>query len=212
LIALQFIWLFGIATYYGFGLIRRQAKKDACHYPFVEHDVVWNMSKIRLYACFTFISGIVAGLIGVGGGMILGPLMLIMGVHPRVSSATNASLIVLVSSSVAVLYITSGLVPWQYAVTFFSVCFVGALFGKAYIDGVVKRSGRASLLILTLAIIIALSMIGCLVIALIGLAEAGWCLEGFRQFCSVSNSNSMDENGCPSSRLLFEALLMKKHA
>jgi uncharacterized membrane protein YfcA len=171
----------------------------------LEHDVVWKASQLCFYAFFTFIAGVVAGLIGIGGGMVLGPLMLIMGVHPQVSSATTATMIVMTLSSVAILFITSGLVPWEYAITFFCVCFVGALVGKTYIDGHVKRSGRASLLILALAVIIALATIGCLVIVLIGLADAGWCFEGFQPFCSVSHKQA-DEKGCPSSRLMFAQL------
>ena len=57
-----------------------------------------------------------AGLIGIGGGMVLGPLMLILGIHPSVSSATTATLIVLTSSSVSVIFVISRLVPWSYAV------------------------------------------------------------------------------------------------
>ena len=53
--------------------------------------------------------------------MVLGPLMLVMGIHPRVSSATTATMIVLTSSTVAVLYVTAGLVPWEYALTFFCI-------------------------------------------------------------------------------------------
>merc|ERR1711904_118131 len=107
-----------------------------------------------------------AGLIGIGGGMVLGPLMLVMGIYPRVSTATTATMIVLTSSSVAILYITSGLVPWQYAVTFFCTCFTGALIGKTYIDAYVKRTGKGSVLIFLLATIIALATLGAVVIAI----------------------------------------------
>ena len=66
--------------------------------------------------------------------MVLGPLMLVLGVHPRVSSATTATMIVLTSSSVAIMFVTSGLVSWQYALFFFCVYMTGAYFGKKYID------------------------------------------------------------------------------
>ena len=200
LIAIQFLWTLGFAVIFGLKLVKRQKIKDACGYPVLEHDVVWDASKLRFYAFFTFVAGIVAGLIGIGGGMVLGPLMLVMGIHPRVSSATTATMIVLTSSSVAVLFVTAGLVPWEYAVFFFGICFSGALVGKTYIDGYVKRTGKASLLIFLLATIIALATFGCLVIVIMRLSQADWCFEGFNKFCSVAKDDDVE---CPVDRLLF---------
>lgn len=119
--------------------------------------------------------------------MVLGPLMLVMGIYPRVSTATTATMIVLTSSSVAILYITSGLVPWEYALTFFCTCFTGALIGKTYIDGYVKKTGKSSVLIFLLAMIIALATLGALVIALLRLSAAEWCFAGFKNFCSIDD-------------------------
>ncbi|VEU44237.1 unnamed protein product [Pseudo-nitzschia multistriata] len=185
LIGIQFLWTLGFATFFAIKLMRETTQKKAVNYPFHEQDVLWDFQKTRFYAFFTFVAGIVAGLIGIGGGMVLGPLMLVMGIYPRVSTATTATMIVLTSSSVAILYITSGMVPWQYAVTFFCTCFTGALIGKTYIDGYVKRTGKASVLIFLLAMIIALATLGALVIALLRLNKADWCFAGFNKFCTL---------------------------
>lgn len=202
LIVIQFVWTFAISGYFGYSLMKQTEDKKACDYPLHPQDVLWDFEKVRFYAFFTFIAGIVAGLIGIGGGMVLGPLMLVMGIHPRVSSATTATMIVLTSSSVAVLFVTYGLVPWEYALTFFCVCFVGAYLGKAKIDAYVKRTGRASLLIFLLAVIIALATIGCIVIVLVRLAAADWCFSGFNKFCSVSEDDA-EGDLCPVDRMLF---------
>ena len=122
--------------------------------------------------------------IGIGGGMVLGPLMIFMGVHPQVSTATTATMIVLTSSCVAVVFITSGMVPLYYALAFFVTCFCGALVGKQYIDGYVKRTGKASLLIFLLATIIALATVGCMVIVVLKLSEANWQFDGLQKFCN----------------------------
>merc|ERR1712232_706522 len=130
--------------------------KIQCRYPFMPYDVQWDYAKLRFYAFFTFIAGIVAGLIGIGGGMVLGPLMLVMGINPRVSTATTATLILLTSSSVAVMFVMSGLVPWEYALYFFCICLCGAYIGKTRIDSYIKRTGMASILVGILATIIGL--------------------------------------------------------
>eukprot|EP00934_Nitzschia_sp_Nitz4_P000336 Nitzschia sp. Nitz4//scaffold30_size153850//133767//135479//NITZ4_002796-RA/size153850-processed-gene-0.23-mRNA-1//1//CDS//3329547318//336//frame0 len=201
LIAIQFVWTLGIAMYFGYQLMHQTADKQACGYPWHPHDVFWDFPKVRHYAIISFIAGIVAGLVGIGGGMVLGPLMLVMGVHPSVSSATNASMIIMTSSSVAVLFVTAGLVPWTYALTFFCVCFSGAYLGKTKIDGYVKKTGRASILIFMLATIIALATVGCVAIALMRLSAADWCFAGLNKFCTISPDDG-DSDICVVDRML----------
>jgi uncharacterized membrane protein YfcA len=189
MIAFQFLWTFGFALFFAIKLMRETTEKKSVGYPFHSQDVLWDFSKTKFYAFFTFVAGIVAGLIGIGGGMVLGPLMLVMGIYPRVSTATTATMIVLTSSGVAISYVTSGLVPWQYAVTFFCTCFTGALVGKTKIDGYVKKTGKSSILIFMLATIIALATFGALLIALLRLSGANWCFPGFKPFCYVDDGS-----------------------
>lgn len=186
LVGVQFLWLLGFAAVFGNKLVTRHSMKCESNYPFHQTDVLWGAAQLRFYSSFTFLAGIVAGLIGIGGGMVLGPMMLVMGIHPRVSSATTATMIVLTSSSVAIMFVTSGLVPWEYAVFFFSVCLCGAFIGKKYIDAYVTKTGMASILIGILATIIGLATIGCFVIVILDLKTADWCFDGFKPFCVVN--------------------------
>ena len=57
---------------------------------------------------FVFMAGIVAGLIGIGGGMVLGPIMLEIGITPQVSAAVTATNVLLSSSTVAIVFIAGG--------------------------------------------------------------------------------------------------------
>ena len=109
LIVCQFLWTLGFAGFFAKKLMKKQQQKESANYPFQPEDPVWDFAKVRFYASFTFLAGIVAGLIGIGGGMVLGPLMLVMGIHPRVSTATTATMIVLTSSSAAIIFVSSGL-------------------------------------------------------------------------------------------------------
>jgi hypothetical protein len=115
-------------------------------------------------------------------------------------------MIVMTSSSVAVLYVISGLVPWSYALFFFSVCFLGALINKRRIDAYVKRTGRASLLIFILATIILLATMGCLYNLFTGLKAKDWCLDGINQFCKASKHNE-----CPVDRALSYGVTFLSH-
>jgi len=205
LVAAQFLWTLGFAAVFGFKNVKRTQARLAVNYPFNEQDVLWDGQKLRFYSFFTFVAGIVAGLIGIGGGMVLGPLMLVMGINPRVSTATTATMILLTSSSVAVMFVMSGLVPWEYALYFFCICLMGAYIGKTKIDSYVKKTGMSSVLVGILATIIALATAGCIVILFMNLAKVDWCLDGFKPFCTVKT----EEDKCPATRLLmgFEDLL-----
>ena len=99
------------------------------------------------------------------------------------------------------MFVMSGLVPWEYAVFFFFVCLLGAYIGKTKIDAYIKRTGMTSILIGGLATIIGLATVGCLVIMLMNLAKADWCLAGFNEFCTVKSHTEE----CPTARFLVEA-------
>jgi len=185
LVVAQFLWTLGFAAAFGCRNVNATKARLAVHYPFHEQDVLWDSKKLQFYSFFTFLAGIVAGLIGIGGGMVLGPLMLVMGVNPRVSTATTATMILLTSSSVAVMFVMSGLAPWQYALYFFCVCLSGAYIGKTRIDSYVKKTGMASVLVGILAAIIAFATVGCITILFMNLAKVDWCLAGFNSFCTV---------------------------
>mmetsp|Transcript_11412 Transcript_11412/g.21067 ORF Transcript_11412/g.21067 Transcript_11412/m.21067 type:complete len:601 (-) Transcript_11412:380-2182(-) len=201
LVAAQFLWTLGFAAVFGYKNVKATQARLEVNYPFNETDVLWDLKKLQFYSFFTFVAGIVAGLIGIGGGMVLGPLMLVMGINPRVSTATTATMILLTSSSVAVMFVMSGLVPWEYAVYFFCVCLCGAYVGKTRIDSYVKKTGMASVLVGTLATIIALATVGCIAILFMNLAKVDWCLDGFNKFCTVTAEG--DE--CPAARFLLVA-------
>jgi Sulfite exporter TauE/SafE len=198
MIAIQFLWLFCFAAYFGHKLTKDQEARVAVDYPYLgSEDPAWDMRSVRLYGALCFLSGIVSALIGISGGMILGPMMLFMGVDPRVSSATNASMVVVNSSSVAFMAVTQGLIPWSYALFYFCVTFSGAVILKTRIDRYVKRTGRASLLVFILASIIAFATIGCFVSFFTGLSDKGWCFDDFEKFCTISNPED-----CPVDRML----------
>lgn len=202
LVAAQFLWTMGFAAFFGWKNVKNVNQRVAVNYPFNETDVLWDFKKLQFYSFFTFVAGIVAGLIGIGGGMVLGPLMIVMGVNPRVSTATTATMILLTSSSVAVMFVMSGLVPWQYAVYFFCVCLLGAYIGKTRIDAYVKKTGMGSILVGILATIIALATIGCIIILFLNLAKVNWCVDGFKAFCTVS----VEEDACPTRLLSAEEI------
>jgi uncharacterized membrane protein YfcA len=122
--------------------------------------------------------------------------MVYYGIHPSVATATCATKMMFTSSSVALLFILAGLLPWDYALYFFGVCICGAIFGKTVVDYYVKKTGMASILVGVLACVIGLSTTSIIAILFYNLAKANWCLDGFKQFCTAGHG-SLNAN-CPA--------------
>lgn len=188
LTASSFVFLFGFSLIMGWRAVSKSTRKLAVSFPSVEGDVFWTAKSIVGYASCTFVAGILAGMIGIGGGMVLGPLMLRLGVLAQVSTASTGTMIVLTSSSVAAIAIVQGNLPWSYVLTFFLVSFCGALIGKYKIDKLVKEKGLTSLLIFILAAIILLAPLVMGINTLILYGQKDWDFsrdpkDRFRSIC-----------------------------
>ena len=79
-------WILLISVFARSYLVRRYEIKERCGYPYVEGDIKWDGRATVVYPIVCTAAGFFAGMFGVGGGIVKGPLMLAMGVHPKVSS------------------------------------------------------------------------------------------------------------------------------
>lgn len=140
------------------------------------------MNGIKL-SVVTLIAGIVAGLIGIGGGMVVGPILLELGFNPQVSSALTATNVLMSSSTVSMLVLISGTVPIDEALFFSCVCFAGAYFGKNFLGKLIKRLGKTSVIIFILGGVIFLAIVAVLAQGIIEFANSGIDLK-FSNICS----------------------------
>lgn len=119
----------------------------------------WTISQL-IFCCFCgVLAGIVGGLLGLGGGFILGPLFLELGIPPQVSSAT-ASFAMAFSSSMSVIqYYLLRRFPTSYALYFIVVAAIAAMVGQHVVRKMISLFGRASIIIFILAFTIFVSAI-----------------------------------------------------
>ncbi|XP_042417649.1 sulfite exporter TauE/SafE family protein 3-like [Zingiber officinale] len=117
------------------------------------------VSQLLVYCFSGVIGGIVGGLLGLGGGFILGPLFLELGIPPQVSSATATFAMTFSSSMSVVEYYLLKRFPVPYAAYFLLVATVAAFVGQHVVRRLVLLIGRASLIIFILASTIFISAI-----------------------------------------------------
>jgi len=129
------------------------------------------------------LTGVMSGLFGIGGGLLLNPVLLQIGVPPKVikmrshppqflfilspprlndfllqtASATTMFMVLFCASMSMAQFIILGVPGIASALVYAATCFAASAVGLAAIEGAVRRSGRASLIVFVVAGILALS-------------------------------------------------------
>ncbi|KAL3819033.1 hypothetical protein ACJIZ3_004938 [Penstemon smallii] len=146
---------FGVSGYQGLCLYkgwRRIASKG-------DEGTNFKVHQLLTYGFFGVLAGMVGGLLGLGGGFIMGPLFLELGVPPQVSSATATFAMMFSSSMSVVEYYLLKRFPVPYAMYFVGVATVAAFIGQHVVRKVIILMGRASIIIFILAFTIFVSAI-----------------------------------------------------
>jgi hypothetical protein len=86
---------------------------------------------ILILICVGLVSGILSGLIGIGGGIIIVPMLLLLGLSQQQAQGTSLAVMMPPIAFLAVLnYHRAGLIEWKYAVIISVLFIVGSYFGS----------------------------------------------------------------------------------
>ncbi|RZC15610.1 Sulfite exporter TauE/SafE family protein 3 isoform C [Glycine soja] len=107
--------------------------------------------QLMIYCVFGVLAGVVGGMLGLGGGFVMGPLFLELGVPPQVSSATATFAMTFSSSMSVIEYYLLKRFPVPYALYFILVATIAAFVGQHIVRKLIILFGRASLIIFILA-------------------------------------------------------------
>lgn len=182
--SLQFPVSVGVFLYEAIGLYKGQriiASKG-------EEGRNWSTHQLAQWCACGIVAGIVGGLLGIGGGFIMGPLFLKLGIHPQVASATATFGMTFSSSMSVVEFYLLNRFPVPYALYFIVVAVIGAFIGQYIIDNMIAKTGRASLIIFVLAFTIFISAIS---LGGVGLSDMIEKIEhgdylGFQNLCKYT--------------------------
>eukprot|EP01035_Chromulina_nebulosa_P017923 gene17923-23544_t len=182
--ALVFVWVIGISFYNREELIKKWRLKTKLSYKYVPGDVEWNERNTIVYPCLCFFAGFFAGLFGVGGGIVKGPLMLQMGVHPLVASGTSAVMIMFTSSAATTMFIAFGTLTWDYAIFLFIVGLITTVVGQFGVAYLVEKYKRVSLVSLSIGAVVAISTVLMAIQSIFSLIEAQEGHQSSSAICS----------------------------
>ena len=126
--------------------------------------------------------GSLATLSGIGGGIVISPLLVERGLSPVTTTGSSILIVSCMSSAAAIDFLVSGFLPWwQVSLIVFSG--LGSYFGMHVVSRLVRKSGRPSILLFLLGGLIVVGGLATLAVGLKNLARLGSGVFGVSSPC-----------------------------
>ena len=148
-------------------LLTRQSQRERDEFgvAVLPGDIVWTLEKTITTQAMAVFVGICAGLLGLGGGELMAPLLVHLGMLPETVSASNAFMIFFTSAADLEHYSDKGVLQLYadtvtrpgYVVLAIVIGFFGALCGRIAAVRFVAKFAHPSVLIFLLAVTLTLS-------------------------------------------------------
>ena len=154
-------------------LLAQTARKARVGYKYVEGDIVWDAKGTIKYPLICIGAGVCAGLFGIGGGIVTGPLMLELGVHPKVAGASTATMILLTAFTAATSFMMFGLLQVDYGTLLFPMGIGATYAGQKILNELMKNNERNSYIAFSIGAVVAISAVFMTLQSLLSMAYNG---------------------------------------
>jgi len=148
-----------VAWYCGRELVRRDNLKVRSGYRFQPSEMQWTNRAALRYPIVCITAGIAAGLLGIGGGMLKGPIMLEMGLPPQVVAATAAYMLFWTTASTSIQFGIMDEMLWDYGALLFAVGLVSSIAGQEVLSWFVAKYKKQYFITILIALVIGSSTI-----------------------------------------------------
>jgi uncharacterized membrane protein YfcA len=125
----------------------------------IHSDIEWDERSTIRYPFLSTAAGVVAGLFGIGGGIVMGPLMLEMGVPAQVAAATSAAMILYTSATASFGYLCFGRLLPDYSLVGLLLGFGATLIGQTAMSVLLHRYQRPSYIAYCIGTVVAISAV-----------------------------------------------------
>lgn len=148
-------------------------------------DLVFEGKTLRNVLTLGLFGGWVAGALGLGGGVIFNPLLLAMGVPPKVSSATGMYIITFSKIATCVIYMLYGLLQLDYGLWIALWSTMGAVAGLKGANWYMEKFGRQSIIVFCLTFIMCISAVGVPFFGILDLKKKAESGENIKEMGSI---------------------------
>mmetsp|Transcript_11828 Transcript_11828/g.26374 ORF Transcript_11828/g.26374 Transcript_11828/m.26374 type:complete len:462 (-) Transcript_11828:172-1557(-) len=120
----------------------------------------WSSSRIVKYQVVSVLTGALAGLVGVGGGLVFSPFFLLTGMEPAVAIGTSSTIVLFIASSTSIQYVFTDRVIMPLAFIYGIVTLVASYAGTKLVHVLQDHfSARRSYLTFIVALGVGLSAV-----------------------------------------------------
>ena len=133
--------------------------KNSINFPFDNKDIKWDNNTIYKLFIVSFAAGFLAGAVGIGGGVIIGPILANLAIYPVVCSVNTNVLVFINTSAVAMQFLFFNILNYSYGLITVISAAVGSFFTTMYVNKLILRTGRQSLIYLLLFSVVAISAV-----------------------------------------------------
>eukprot|EP00277_Geminigera_cryophila_P018273 CAMPEP_0179435622 /NCGR_PEP_ID=MMETSP0799-20121207/19703_1 /TAXON_ID=46947 /ORGANISM="Geminigera cryophila, Strain CCMP2564" /LENGTH=241 /DNA_ID=CAMNT_0021215119 /DNA_START=1 /DNA_END=726 /DNA_ORIENTATION=+ len=148
-----------IAWYCGRELVDRDSLKVRMGYRFQPSEMQWTSRAAVHYPLVCISAGVAAGLLGIGGGMLKGPIMLEMGLPPSVVAATAAYMLFWTTASTSIQFGIMGEMLWGYGAALFVVGLFSSVVGQVVLGWFVAKYKKQYFITMLIGIVIGFSTV-----------------------------------------------------
>lgn len=104
-----------------------------------------------------YLSGILAGTIGIGGGLVINPVLLKAGIKPRIAAAVSSVVVLFTSLSTTSQFIIAGAINVKFAIFIIFASACGSMVGNFLFKEIMKKYNKPSLIVWILFFLLAAS-------------------------------------------------------
>ena len=115
----------------------------------------WSCTTLMVASAVGVCGGALAAILGMGGGVIMGPLLLTLQVHPLATAATSTLMILFSSSAATLSFAVNGNINAEYAYIYSSCNFLSSFAGVFIIGRIVRKTGKSFVVVMLLALVMA---------------------------------------------------------
>lgn len=133
--------------------------KENFHHEVAQGDFELSGESTKKLTSLSGLAGVLAGLLGIGGGMVMNPTLLSMGIPAQTVAATSGFFVVQTSFISLFQSLLYGDVPLKEEGFFFLVSLIGSFGVSLFLTWLMKKTKRASLVLFALLAVLILSIL-----------------------------------------------------
>eukprot|EP00747_Dinoflagellata_sp_TGD_P045729 gnl/TRDRNA2_/TRDRNA2_144007_c1_seq1.p1 gnl/TRDRNA2_/TRDRNA2_144007_c1~~gnl/TRDRNA2_/TRDRNA2_144007_c1_seq1.p1 ORF type:complete len:506 (+),score=69.80 gnl/TRDRNA2_/TRDRNA2_144007_c1_seq1:200-1519(+) len=116
------------------------------------------------FPAVAFAAGGLGGLLGIGGGMIMSPVLVEVGMHSEAVQATTAVFVFISSSLATIQFLVLGMHVWHYALMYSIITVLATILGQYLCDVYVRKHKRYSMITMAITGVLLFSLSALLIV------------------------------------------------